>query len=96
MVLILIVYDISDNGVRLKLANYLKSKGFTRIQRSVFVGNPLPSTLKDVLRVLPRYIDSENDVIHVFPLTEYSLRYMRVYGNPLSEITLEKRVVEVF
>ncbi|MCS7110743.1 MAG: CRISPR-associated endonuclease Cas2, partial [Ignisphaera sp.] len=31
-------YDISDNTARLRVAEWLQNQGFTRIQRSVFVG----------------------------------------------------------
>jgi len=91
VVLVLVVYDISDDLVRKRLADYLKSKGFTRIQRSVFIGNPPPSIYKDVRRLLKYFIKSPKDVIHLFPVTEYSLKYMQVYGNPLSEIDLKSR-----
>jgi len=94
--LVLIVYDISDNMVRKRLGDYLRSKGFTRIQRSVFIGNPNPSLFKDVKRVLGSFIRSSTDVIHVFPITEYSVKYMEVYGNPLSEIKLYGREVTIY
>jgi len=97
LVLVLVVYDISDDQVRRRLSDYLKFKGFTRIQRSAFVGNPPPSIYKDVRRVLKLFIKSESDVIHLFPITEYSLRYMEVYGNPLSDINeLEAHRVLVY
>jgi len=86
MVLVLIVYDISDDNVRRRLSDYLKSKGFTRVQKSAFIGNPPPTLYKDVKRVLKQFIKSSSDVIHIFPITEYSLRYMEVYGNPLCDI----------
>lgn len=95
MVLVLVVYDISDDLVRKRLADYLKSKGFTRIQKSVFIGNPPPSLYKDVRRMLKYFIKSDRDVIHVFPITEYSVKYMQVYGNPLSEISLSSRELMV-
>jgi len=90
---VLVVYDISDNRVRFALANYLKVKGFTRIQRSAFIGRPPPSILRDVERVLPRYIKSESDVIHLIPLLEYSVKHVKVYGRPLAELRAEGEVV---
>ncbi|AEE94627.1 CRISPR-associated protein, Cas2 [Acidianus hospitalis W1] len=36
---IIVVYDISDNGKRNKLANELKKFGLYRIQRSAFEGD---------------------------------------------------------
>lgn len=85
--IILIVYDISDNSVRLKLSNYLQDKGLARIQRSVFIGKTLPTTVKDIERVLPKYIVSESDVIHLIPLLEYSLKYAKHWGRPLGDMT---------
>ncbi|MET1159367.1 MAG: CRISPR-associated endonuclease Cas2 [Thermoprotei archaeon] len=92
---VLVVYDVSDNGARAKLADYLKSRGFTRIQRSVFIGNPLPARYKDVLRTIPRFIDRDSDVVHLFPLTEYSLRYYTVYGKPWADIPRGSRELVV-
>lgn len=83
---VLVVYDISNNDVRRRLSDYLKSKGFTRIQRSAFIGRPMPTTLKDVERVLGKFIKESTDVIHVFPITESTLKYAKTYGSPLSAI----------
>ncbi|MEM1826359.1 MAG: CRISPR-associated endonuclease Cas2, partial [Desulfurococcaceae archaeon] len=80
--LILVVYDISSNEVRLDLANYLKTKGFVRVQKSFFVGRPLPSVLKDIERTLNRFIRSENDVIHIIPVPEIYVKQIKVYGKP--------------
>ena len=93
---VLVVYDISDNRVRSELANYLKVKGFTRIQRSAFIGRPPPSILRDVERVLPRYIKSESDVIHLIPLLEYSVKHVKVYGRPLADLKAEGEVVVLY
>lgn len=68
------VYDISDNQTRFNLANYLKTKGFVRVQRSFFIGRPTPGILKDVERVLPRYVHFESDVIHLVPVPEVAPR----------------------
>lgn len=92
---ILVVYDISGNGARQRLASYLKSRGFTRIQRSAFIGRPLPSVARDVERVLPSFISSKADVIHLFPLLEYSIEHMAVYGRPLSQVSVARGVLVV-
>lgn len=92
---ILVIYDISDNRVRQDLANYLKTKGFTRIQRSAFIGRPLPSVLRDVSRTLGKFIESSSDVIHLIPLLEYSVKHIITYGRPLAEITGDKRLLVI-
>lgn len=92
---VIIVYDISSNEARAKLANYLKTKGFDRIQRSAFIGKPLPGVLRDVERILPKYVEAESDVIHLIPLLEYSLEHMKVFGKPFSEITGDRRLLVI-
>jgi len=94
-VFILVIYDISDNRVRQDLANYLKTKGFTRIQRSAFIGRPLPSVLRYVSRTLGKFIESSSDVIHLIPLLEYSVKHIITYGRPLAEITGDKRLLVI-
>jgi len=64
----LVVYDISDDSTRNKLADELFRLGLTRIQRSAFAGDLDPQRAKDLVRVLSRYISSDRDVIHVFRL----------------------------
>ncbi|WP_448577125.1 CRISPR-associated endonuclease Cas2 [Thermosphaera sp.] len=93
--IILIAYDIADNNVRLKLANYLQSKGLARIQKSVFTGTILPTTLKDLDRTLPGFVKNSDDVIHLIPLLEYSLKNMKHYGNPLNQIKVERETLRV-
>ena len=92
---VLIIYDISDNQVRADLSNYLKCKGFTRIQRSAFIGRPVPAVLRDVERSLPRYVKSESDVVHLIPLLEYSVKHIKVYGRPLADISTERSLLVI-
>lgn len=85
--IVLVIYDISRNETRNELSSYLKAKGFTRIQRSFFIGRPRPHILLDIERVLPRYIQSPSDVIHVVPVPEIMVKQVKVYGRPLADIT---------
>ncbi len=94
--LVLVVYDISSNSVRQELANYLKSKGFVRLQRSFFAGRPLPSVLRDVERVLPRFINApDRDVIHLVPVYSVDVKNVRVYGRALADITAVGKLIVV-
>lgn len=68
MVRILVIYDISDNIDRQRLADDLFRLGLTRIQRSAFAGEIDGQRLKDLQRIAGRYIKSDGDVIHIFTL----------------------------
>ena len=67
---IIVAYDISDDGKRQRFAEWLQSKGFTRIQRSVFVGRGGVAIAKDVERYARRIID-KGDKIHIFVIQDH-------------------------
>ena len=79
--LTLVIYDITDDDLRLRVARFLRSKGLKRIQKSAFIG-PLTSSeranLVAGLRRIVRGYDKVN--IQVFPLTEASYRRRVVIG----------------
>lgn len=93
--IILIVYDISDNKTRGELADYLKTKGFVRVQKSFFIGRPRTNTLLDIERTLHKFIRSDNDVIHVIPVPETIVKNIKVYGKPLTDLTTSKELVVI-
>ncbi len=95
---ILVVYDIGSNVKRKRLADYLKSKGLSRLQRSMFLGNPTPMTVKDIYRTIPRFMDLSNDIVHIIPLIKYSIEHMKVYGKPFEDIreSMERRISIVY
>jgi len=81
----IVVYDISDNKARVKLAELLQKKGLTRIQRSAFVGELSKSELKDLLRRARQLINEVNDVLHIIPICQYDWSRRIIIGRPLNE-----------
>ncbi|BCU69756.1 CRISPR-associated endonuclease Cas2 [Stygiolobus caldivivus] len=65
---VLVVYDISDDGKRNKVARELQRLGLGRIQRSAFVGDLDPQRYKDLVRVCDKLVDGEGDILHIIPL----------------------------
>jgi len=68
VVKLLVVYDVSDDGKRNKLANSLKKFGLRRIQRSAFEGDVDGQRLKDLVRAIRLIVDLKTDIVHVIPL----------------------------
>jgi CRISPR-associated protein Cas2 len=79
---VLVVYDIGDNARREEFARRLQAAGLVRIQRSCFLGRGGLDRVRELLRLAERYVDPSRDVVHVFPLDEYSFRYSRYVGRP--------------
>jgi CRISPR-associated endoribonuclease Cas2 len=65
---IVVVYDISDNGKRNKLANELKKFGLYRIQKSAFEGDIDTQRVKNLIRVINDIVDIKTDIVHIIPL----------------------------
>ncbi|MEL9991509.1 MAG: CRISPR-associated endonuclease Cas2 [Thermoproteus sp.] len=50
------IYDISDDELRLKVADFLKSRGLVRVQRSAFIGPSSTALKRDVEAGLRRLV----------------------------------------
>lgn len=83
---VVVVYDISNDISRKRYADYLKSKGLQRMQRSMFLGKPPHPVIKDIVRATPRFMDMDSDIVHIIPITQYSFNHIKVYGKPLSDL----------
>ena len=77
--LTLVIYDITDDDLRLKVAKFLRSKGLKRIQKSAFIGPLTSSERVNLVAGLRRLVKGHDKVnIQIYPLTEasYSRRIM--------------------
>jgi len=71
---VLVVYDITDDSLRNKIAEILKDFGLFRIQKSAFIGVLSSEERKDLEKILSRKNLDKNDRIDVFPICERDLR----------------------
>jgi len=62
---ILIAYDISDDRTRQRIAEWLLARGFTRIQRSLYIGRGGIALARDVERFIKKFVDISRDVVHI-------------------------------
>lgn len=85
MVKYIVVYDVSDDKARAKLAELLQKKGLVRIQRSAFVGELSKAELKDLLRRARQLVSEVNDVLHIIPICRYDWSRRIIIGKPLNE-----------
>lgn len=71
---VLVVYDISSDSLRLRIAEILKDFGLRRIQRSAFIGELTGEERKDLEKVLSRLRLDPSDRIDLFPICERDLK----------------------
>lgn len=85
---ILVVYDIRDDPLRLKVANFLKKLGFLRIQKSVFVAQFHPALLSETeagIRRIVRDKDKFDVQIYVFSQSSFDNRIVLSKGYYIEE-----------
>ncbi|MEN4018767.1 MAG: CRISPR-associated endonuclease Cas2 [Methanobacterium sp.] len=85
--LILVIYDISDNHSRNGIIKKLRHFGLYRVQKSAFTGD-----LKSVERIelekgLEEYLSGPKDSIYVVPICGECMKLTRIYS--LKQRTLE-------
>jgi len=78
---IVVAYDISDNFTRQRIGDWLLSQGFTRIQRSVYVGRGGIAKAKDIERFVSKHIDKTRDVVHIFIIQDIEWEKKIVVGT---------------
>ena len=87
MVVVLVVYDISDDNKRLKAARTIQAWGLSGIQRSAYAGTLLRARARDLARRLERIIDPETDTVHILTLQHSTWEKTIVLGKRPQEAT---------
>ncbi len=67
--IILVIYDISEDDIRNDVANILKQYGFKRIQKSAFIGKLPSHLLKDLEIKLRKTMKNAHGNIQIFKLS---------------------------
>ncbi|MEM3012794.1 MAG: CRISPR-associated endonuclease Cas2 [Candidatus Hadarchaeales archaeon] len=89
----LVIYDISSDESRTKLADRLFDYGLQRIQYSAFKGELNAHDREVLVKELPKFIGGERDSIYVIPLCERCARLCRIVSEkPVPSLVGEDRV----
>lgn len=81
----LVIYDISDDEIRLKVSALCKRFGLTRIQKSAFMGRLTSAYRKELISALKRTIGESNGNIQVFVICRADLSLRTIIGKPYHE-----------
>lgn len=78
----LVIYDISDDEVRLKVAEACKEAGLARIQKSAFIGRIDSQKRKNLKHKLQRILGNSSGNIQLFLICEADMRFREIIGEP--------------
>ncbi|MEM3434381.1 MAG: CRISPR-associated endonuclease Cas2 [Candidatus Methanomethyliaceae archaeon] len=91
--LTLVIYDISSDEIRTKLANRLFDYGLQRVQYSAFKGELNSHDREVLVRELRNYIGGERDIIYVVPLCDRCARLCKIVSEmPAPPVVEEEKV----
>jgi len=77
----LVIYDISDDDIRLKVAKVCKRFGLSRIQRSAFLGELTSSKRKELTLKLKRILGSKKGNIQIFVICKPDFAMREIIGE---------------
>ncbi|RLI78640.1 CRISPR-associated endonuclease Cas2 [Archaeoglobales archaeon] len=88
----LIVYDITDDANRTKLAKLLQQFGLERVQYSAFRGDLNPNDRDVLSKKVNKFIKDHNDCIFIIPLCKRCLETAVIVSNKGVELIKKSKV----
>jgi CRISPR-associated protein Cas2 len=76
-----VVYDISKDSTRTKIAKRCLDFGLYRVQKSVFLGDLAPNRVQEILLFSRELLDLATDAVFVFPMCREDFDKVRVVGQ---------------
>ena len=88
-----VIYDISDDNIRLRVSEICKDFGLSRIQKSAFLGDLTSSRRKELITALRKALGEEEGNIHVFVICRADFALRVIIGKPTVKEEAEGIVV---
>jgi len=79
----LVIYDITDDDVRMRVAEACMEAGLVRIQKSAFLGRIDSQRRKSLKHRLQRILGDSSGNIQIFLICEADMRLREVIGEPV-------------
>ena len=89
----LVIYDISDDNLRLKVSEICKNFGLSRIQKSAFLGDLKSSRRKELIASLRRALGDNEGNIQVFVICRADFALRVIIGKVKVEDTEEGIII---
>ena len=76
-----VVYDISKDRTRNKIADRCLDYGLQRVQKSVFLGEVAPNRVEEIIQFSMELLNLETDAVYVFPMCRDDFAKVRIVGQ---------------
>ncbi len=92
--LVWLIYDITENRPRTKIAKLCKQKGLYRVQYSVFAGSINRNALDELVLQVEELMD-DSDKIYIFPMCEEDFRKSILLGKDFDKKLIKGELLEM-
>jgi CRISPR-associated protein Cas2 len=94
--LIWVIYDISDDRVRSRVAKLCKGAGLERVQKSAFLGKLPLNRIDELALQFGELIDAETDSVYLFPLCRDDFRRVKALGLAFDPKYVNNEIISAF
>ena len=76
-----VIYDISKDRTRTKIARRCLDFGLYRVQKSVFLGDVPANRVEEILLFSRELLNLETDAVYVFPMCREDFDKVKIVGQ---------------
>ena len=91
-----VVYDISNDKARNKVAKICKDYGLYRVQKSAFLGDINKNQKDELLLRCKDIADKETDSVYIFPMCDDDFRKVKMIGKAFDKDLIADEVRALF
>jgi len=94
--LVWLIYDITENRTRTKIAKACKNKGLYRVQKSAFLGTLNKNQIDELNIMCDDIINPDSDSVYIFPMCEDDFKKVKLLGQAFDKKLVTDEVKSFF
>lgn len=91
--LVWVIYDITKNKTRSRIAIYCKGYGLYRVQKSVFLGTLSKNEIDELSLQCDEIIDKKEDSVYIFPMCDEDFKKVKLLGQAFDKKMAKDEVI---
>ncbi len=91
-----VIYDISSDKIRYRVARLCKNAGLYRVQKSVFLGDVESNRMDELHLECEELIDEQTDSLYVFPMCADDFQKVKTAGNAFDRELVSDEILSKF
>ena len=91
-----VIYDITENKQRNRVAKYCKQAGLIRVQKSVFLGSLELNRFDELSEMCKDEINEDTDSLYLFPFCEDDFKKIKVHGQGFDKKLVSDDILQQF